>query len=1105
MKRFFRVIVPVLLMCIFITSSPRIQAKQETFRRWTDYPRSVNKPIVIPGGNHIQEVTTKSSTPPQESDTYCIDEEGQTQIVNSDIINGNLELIKRRNAKPDIYSNDVVRITHNNVDDYYPVFRRDALKVAFVREVDGNPDIYVMNSDSSNTVRLTYHKNNDTTPDWSYDEKYIIYASYRGGVYNILRMNADGTNLIELTDSSTNDFSPVFSPFGTQIAFLRQVSNTQARIMLMNPDGSNKHFVSPPILYIDDIRWSPRGDRFAFDYDGTGDGWLDIGMINIDGSGLTLLEAGKYKRDYWMGGWISEDKMVINRVYYKLVDGVFYISDGSLVQKTVGGYTEVYNNNGLMPRTNRLDYILPRSRLQSTPLYSRAGGFPVTITGTDQGGSPRICYQIQYRYSPTEPWNDWLITANSTNTFTGGNPGDTITFRGRAVDLVGNWEEWPDEVEWTSTTLYAETVAGKTLDNRGNVIPDILIDTAPTPLFASESNITGDYQLLTQTSDPHTLTPVNSAYGSPPATMRDLHELDRLDFYLRPKDNQIINGDFEDDPSTPVSWTTNGTLPMNIVTGHTGENGLHIKLECDQPCWSEIEQPYEGNLDSKPVIAIDSHDQVHLVFSSLDDTYYAYRDVSGTWSEPFSLGEIIEGLGPATFSQIFIDDKDTLHLIVSTTEGAYYLYKMQSGSWSAPELIDALFYLWSSDPYFAVDRNGVLHLIFDDDENLYYTTRKPDGTWETGEFISEYIHNYSLTLEPPGKLHLVYPFDYQRRSTDGEVLEKKDAAFGVRGNDIEVAPDQTVFVLDKYYIDYSYAIPEEEFHNEISLPGSATSADMEIDSKGAIFIVTVGDLDTGEGYYFYRAPSDETFNMLVLPFSKNGLQTISMEIDHHDLLHMVNADENTISYMHTFSATEPEFKSIEQTVTIPPDMHKPTLSFVYKLNTDYLLEQSGLYVDVISGGLSTTVFSTTVASDWQVVGVDMSAWAGETVDVRFTVQQAQDEPVFEIWLDEIALGSWLTPKIEAITPDQVFNWDGALVTIQGENFIDSPAVMIDDLMIEDPVFLDEFTLQFDIPSGLPAGLYDIWVINPDGQAVVAADGLSLGCTIRLPMIMMDYY
>jgi len=79
------------------------------------------------------------------------------------------------------------------------------------------------------------------------------------------------------------------------------------------------------------------------------------------------------------------------------------------------------------------------------------------------------------------------------------------------------------------------------------------------------------------------------------------------------------------------------------------------------------------------------------------------------------------------------------------------------------------------------------------------------------------------------------------------------------------------------------------------------------------------------------------------------------------------------------------------------------------------------------------------------------------------------------------------------------------VPYSGTSWRTLSAVMIDDLTIEDPVFLDEFTLQFDIPSGLPAGLYDIWVINPDGQAVVAADGLSLGCTIRLPIIMMDYY
>jgi len=58
------------------------------------------------------------------------------------------------------------RITQNIDDNRSPVWSPDGKQIAYVSDVNGNKDVYIMNADGSGVRRLTYGKSNNLNPAW---------------------------------------------------------------------------------------------------------------------------------------------------------------------------------------------------------------------------------------------------------------------------------------------------------------------------------------------------------------------------------------------------------------------------------------------------------------------------------------------------------------------------------------------------------------------------------------------------------------------------------------------------------------------------------------------------------------------------------------------------------------------------------------------------------------------------------------------------------------------------------------------------------------------------------------------------------------------------
>jgi dipeptidyl aminopeptidase/acylaminoacyl peptidase len=83
---------------------------------------------------------------------------------------------------------DLGQLTSSPGDDLLPAWSPDGRSIAFVSTRDGNPEIYVMDSDGGNQRRLTFHSGGDWRPAWLPDSASLVFVSDRAGNNDIYQM-----------------------------------------------------------------------------------------------------------------------------------------------------------------------------------------------------------------------------------------------------------------------------------------------------------------------------------------------------------------------------------------------------------------------------------------------------------------------------------------------------------------------------------------------------------------------------------------------------------------------------------------------------------------------------------------------------------------------------------------------------------------------------------------------------------------------------------------------------------------------------------------------------------------------------------------------------
>ena len=140
---------------------------------------------------------------------------------------------------------NLFRLTSDN--DLAPVWSPDGDAIAFVRNVDGNRDIYLLAPEEDDDWRgqvkarpLITSPAADHSPDWAPDGDTLVYVSERDGNPEIYILESDEDAPPQrLTTNEAEESQPVWSRDGKRIAFVSDLHG-QSEIFVMDADGSNQ-------------------------------------------------------------------------------------------------------------------------------------------------------------------------------------------------------------------------------------------------------------------------------------------------------------------------------------------------------------------------------------------------------------------------------------------------------------------------------------------------------------------------------------------------------------------------------------------------------------------------------------------------------------------------------------------------------------------------------------------------------------------------------------------------------------------------------------------------------------------------------------------------
>lgn len=341
-----------------------------------------------------------------------------------------------------------VRLTNGNEPDLRPRFNYDASRIVFSSRRDGNYELYTMNADGSNISRLTYTPEDESAPAWALDGKRIAFARITSAGRDIFSMDANGGNEMRLTFVGVNS-APTWSPDGNQIAWLRRKDASSSFLMVMNADGNEPRTLTTALRYLQNPVWSPLGDQLAFDCDIDGDQWNEIVTLTlISGALVRIYDLGANMTDAWMGSWSPTGQhLVFAAVGYTLQDNQLFISSGRLLLLQPGAGVANLPGSGidLAPDWQASDRQAPISTLQALPPES-PGPISLQWSGVDSGDAGLDTYDVQVQKGASD-WTDWMMATTRTLASYEAIGGETVAFRLRARDTVGNLEPWPADYD----------------------------------------------------------------------------------------------------------------------------------------------------------------------------------------------------------------------------------------------------------------------------------------------------------------------------------------------------------------------------------------------------------------------------------------------------------------------------------------------------------------------------------------------------------------------------------------------------------------------------------------------------------------------------------
>jgi len=153
-----------------------------------------------------------------------------------------------------------------------PELAPDGRRVAVVRAVQGNADVWLIEADRGSASRITFDSAVDSSPIWSPDGRRIIFRSSRNGQYDLFEKPASGAAdeqplLVTGQDKSPQDWSPD----GKVLLYTAQDPKTGSDLWALPLVGERKPYAVVQTTF-DEIQgqFSPNGRWIAYASNETG-------------------------------------------------------------------------------------------------------------------------------------------------------------------------------------------------------------------------------------------------------------------------------------------------------------------------------------------------------------------------------------------------------------------------------------------------------------------------------------------------------------------------------------------------------------------------------------------------------------------------------------------------------------------------------------------------------------------------------------------------------------------------------------------------------------------------------------------------------------------
>lgn len=156
-------------------------------------------------------------------------------------------------------------------------------KIVYSSNMNGQSDIWIMNSDGTDQRQLTNDPAADTYPRISHDEKYIFFTSNRSGSGQIWRMNLDGSDQRQITVSDGGN--PIFASPDNSYLYYRSLLNGNLWKVPFNGGGEtlvlDRRVFAPA--------FSPDGKLLAYFYREKEIGIYKIAVVSLEN--MTLIQT----------------------------------------------------------------------------------------------------------------------------------------------------------------------------------------------------------------------------------------------------------------------------------------------------------------------------------------------------------------------------------------------------------------------------------------------------------------------------------------------------------------------------------------------------------------------------------------------------------------------------------------------------------------------------------------------------------------------------------------------------------------------------------------------------------------------------------------------